>query len=307
MQQFMIGLYGGFDEQKYKRDFRKGFCGIEACLFETEEDVTRLAFESKRNDFQVGIHFPFRKRDSRLRDALFLSRDERVRRAAFDSIQRDLEGLKEIQPSYLLFHYPKPVILDDRVGWDNWRFADEREYVHESEYSFTELVEKSEELFAWLNSKANEYHFTPVLEFDALNRYVYEDTFLETLLARYPKIRLCLDTGRLHVQEKIDPNFHARKVLKKYAKYAKTVHLWNMRITDAFEYNHHPALPDCRPEDGWAPIEDYLNIIKAENPEITIMFEHRSDWITDEQLEECYQWVDRIMNTKKIPLPAGES
>ncbi|MDF2679086.1 MAG: hypothetical protein K0R47_276 [Brevibacillus sp.] len=32
MHQFMIGLYGGFDAEKYKRDFRKGFYGIEACL-----------------------------------------------------------------------------------------------------------------------------------------------------------------------------------------------------------------------------------------------------------------------------------
>lgn len=79
-----------------------------------------------------------------------------------------------------------------------------------------------------------------------------------------------------------------------------------MRITDAFEYNHYPALPDCKPEDGWAPVEDYLNIIKAENPEITVMFEHRSDWITDDQLDECYQWVDRIMNATKIPLLAVE-
>lgn len=27
MHNFMIGLYGGFDEEKYKRDFRKGIYG----------------------------------------------------------------------------------------------------------------------------------------------------------------------------------------------------------------------------------------------------------------------------------------
>ncbi|MED4750268.1 sugar phosphate isomerase/epimerase [Brevibacillus choshinensis] len=306
MHQFMIGLYGGFDEEKYKRDFRKGFYGIEACLFDKEEDISRLAFESERNNFQIGIHFPFRKGDSRLRDALFLSKEEWVRQDAYDYIQRELDGLMEIQPDYFLFHYPKPVILDDRVGWENWRFSDEREYVYESEYPLTEFVEKSEQLFEWLNSKGNEFLFTPVLEFDALNRYVYEGNFLESLLVRYPKIKLCLDTGRLHVQEKIDPFFDGRKVLKKFAKYAKNVHLWNMRITDAFEYNHHPALRDCNPDDGWAPIEDYLNIIKSENPDIKIMFEHRSDWITDEQLEACYQWVDSIMNAKIIPFPADK-
>ncbi|QRG65359.1 sugar phosphate isomerase/epimerase [Brevibacillus choshinensis] len=309
MHSFMIGLYGGFDENKYERDFRRGFYGIEACLFETEEDIARLAFESKQRGFQIGIHFPFRKDGSRLRDALFLSQDNEVRDDAYASIERELQDLFEIQPAYILFHYPKPVILDDRVNWDSWKFADRREYVRESEYTLAELACKSERLFEWLSAKAREYGFTPVLEFDALNRYVYEENFLVSLLERYPLIKLCLDTARLHAQEKIDPHFDARRVLRTYAKYAKTVHLSNMRITDVFEYHHHPALPDCKPEDGWAPIEDYLQIIKRENQEVTIMFEHRSDWITDEELETCYEWIDQIMNghTQKIPLPAAET
>lgn len=296
MQRFMIGLYGGFDEKKYRRDFRKSFYGIEACLFETEEDVAKLACESKQRGFRIGIHFPFRRNDSRLRDALFLSQDDEVRKEAYEAIERELTGIFELQPEYILFHYPKPVILDDRVSWDNWRFADRREHVRESEYSLDEFAMRSEQLFEWLSAKASQHDFTPVLEFDALNRYVYEGSFLPLLLERYPRIKLCLDTARLHAQEMIDPYFDAGNVLRTYAKYAKTVHLSNIKIAGSAEYHHYPALPDCRPEDGWAPIEDYLEIIRRENPEVTILFEHRSDWITDEQLETCYRWIERIMS-----------
>lgn len=40
MKKFMIGQYGTFDYKKFHRDFRKEFYGIEACLFENQEDVT---------------------------------------------------------------------------------------------------------------------------------------------------------------------------------------------------------------------------------------------------------------------------
>ena len=33
MKRFLIGQYGGFDEDKYTHDFRNHFYGIEACLF----------------------------------------------------------------------------------------------------------------------------------------------------------------------------------------------------------------------------------------------------------------------------------
>jgi len=42
----MIGQYGGFNYKKFNRDFRKGFYGIEACLFENQEDIVNLIEES---------------------------------------------------------------------------------------------------------------------------------------------------------------------------------------------------------------------------------------------------------------------
>lgn len=301
MNSFLIGLYGGFDRIKYTRDFQPSFFGIEACLFADPSEMVELAKEAKKGNFSIGIHYPFRARGQSLRDALFMDQDDATRLRAFEEIQAELESVKELKPAYVLFHYPKPVILDNRVNWEKWRFADRREYVFQSEYSLAEFAEKSACLFAWLDKKSEEYLFTPVLELDACNHYVYDTQIVEDLLLKHPRVKLCLDTGRLFLQEWIDPYFDAKKVLKKYARYAETIHLWTTKITgDEVAYNHFPALPDCQPEAGWAPIEEYLKIIRAENPTVKIVFEHRSEQISAEQLERCYRWVDQLLHGKMV-------
>jgi hypothetical protein len=66
MGDFMIGMYGKYDDKKFDRDFRKGFYGIEACLFEEEGDIERLCNKADKEGFKVGIHFPLRSGISKL-------------------------------------------------------------------------------------------------------------------------------------------------------------------------------------------------------------------------------------------------
>ncbi|UVI28022.1 sugar phosphate isomerase/epimerase [Paenibacillus spongiae] len=296
MNRFLIGQYGMFDDKKYKRDFKRAFYGIEACLFEREEDFNKLIRESEAHSFQIGIHFPLRAGRAPLRDALFLSQDEAVREAAFELVHQELAYLAAAKPAYILFHYPKPVLLDHRVDWSAWRFADPAEYVYDTDYTYAEFTEKSDRLFQWLSDRSQEYDFVPVLEFDALHEYVYRTNLLEELLAKYPRIKLCLDTGRLFLQDKCDPFFDARHVIRKFARYAEVIHLWNLQFTDRIEHYHYPVLPEQSPEEGWAPIEAYLTIIREENNHVKIQFEHRSDLIRDDDLERCYAWVDQLLS-----------
>jgi D-mannonate dehydratase len=104
-----------------------------------------------------------------------------------------------------------------------------------------------------------------------------------------------LDTGRLHLQNKIDSNFDEKEIIKKYAKYTEVVHLWNVKVSSNLENNHFPALPNLKIEDGWAPIKEYLSIIAKENSNVKVMFEHRSDLISDEELERCYSWISKLL------------
>ncbi|MDR6549923.1 sugar phosphate isomerase/epimerase [Paenibacillus qinlingensis] len=297
---FLIGQYGCFDESKMQRDFRKGFFGIEACLFETEEDRHRLILASQRNHFQVGIHFPLRPHVSKMRDALFLANSPEMRESSYAWVQSELEYLASMNPTYILFHYPKPVVLDDRVDWRTWRFSDKSEYMSETEMTLTELIERTEVLFQWLTMKSETYGFIPVLEFDALNRYIYETDFLEELLGKYPHIKVCLDTARLYLQEKLDPYFDARKVIHKFARFAYSIHLSTVQIKDSTTNSRHPVLPELDQRDGWAPIEDYLAIITEQNDQVMIMFEHRSDLISEDQLNQCYDWVTHLLNNGKL-------
>jgi hypothetical protein len=296
LQQFMIGQYGGFDEKKYLNDFRNGFYGIEACLFASREDAERLIEAAQSRGFQIGVHFPFRANAAKLRDPLVLAGDDKVRYDAFQHIREELEYLTAVQPEYVLFHYPKPVILDERVNWAGWRLGDRREFIHEHEITVEELTIRTAQLFEWLDRQSRKYQFMPVLEFDAISRLIYEHDFLEQLLNQYPRIRLCLDTARLFLQDKLDPFFDAKKILGTYTKYATLIHLSNVQITDIVQNSHYPVLPELSVNHGWAPIEEYLWIIRAENPNVKIMFEHRSDLISPEQLQRCYTWVDEILN-----------
>lgn len=296
MNKFLIGQYGAFDEEKYRRDYIEGFYGIEACLLQDESDVARLAEESRKAGFRIGIHFPLRAGIHPSRDALFLSAEDAVRSHAFESIEQELAFAAPLNPSYILFHYPKPVILDDRVDWRNWRFADRSEYEFESTYFQFDFKEKSDALFAWLSDKAHQYGFTPVLEFDALNRYIYDDDYLLRLLKKHARIKVCLDTARLYLQDRLDPSFDARSIIRQYAEIAELVHLSNVRIAEdnTTLQSRHPVLHRLDPREGWAPIEDYLRIIHERNPDVKILFEHRSDLVSDEELMECYRWVEQL-------------
>ncbi len=293
---FMIGMHGKYDLKKYNRDFRKGFYGIQACLIEDINDIKLLSEKAQSEGFKLGIHFPLRGGTYKLRDPQFLSLDAQTRIEAYRSVEEELEFINKehIKVDYILFHYPKPVILKDSFDIGIWRFADPSEFVLESLYPIEELKKHSEYLFSWLSRKSLEYNFTPVLEFDGINKFIINDKFLEDILEKYKSVKLCLDTGRIHLQSRIDPDFNGTEFIKRFSKYTEVIHLWNVKVEESLERNHYPVLPNLNPEDGWAPIESYLNIIMSENNQVKIMFEHRSDLISDEELDMCYSWISSI-------------
>ncbi len=295
MNRFMIGQFGHYNSDKHIRDYKSSFYGVEACLLKDDTDIQELITAANNYKFNIGIHFPLRTGGWKLRDPQFLSKDDLIRESSFKYMKDELEFIKDLRPNYVLFHYPKPVLLDNSVDWTMWRFYDETEYYYESDYTFKDFIEKSEKFFSWLNDIGNKNGFTPVLELDAISKYIYDSDMLETLLSKYNSIRLCLDIGRLHMQDKIDENFDSYKFTKRYAKYAEVIHLWNTKVTNKVEYPHFPVLPSLKSEEGWADIEAYLKIIKDENTTCKLLFEHTSDIISDEDLESCYNWINELV------------
>lgn len=298
MNNFLIGHFDSYNEYKQNRDFRDDFYGVEVCLIKNIEDINTIKTLSEDRHFNIGIHFPLRANQWTHRDPQYLSKNYNTRLSSLQYMNSEIEFASSINPKYILLHYPKPVILDDSVNWMNWKFADDTEYYFESVYDENIFKEKSEEFFRWFSAKGSLYDFIPIIELDALNKYLYDTDFLEKMLDTYSNIRICLDTARLHQQDTLDPNFDGVGIASRFAKYTSLIHVANVQVKDKILNGHYPVLPELKIEDGWADIEAYLKAITNNNKDVRILFEHRSDLINDEQLESCYSWVKSIVNTK---------
>lgn len=296
MKRFMIGQFDRFDENKQNRDFRDYFWGIEVNQMESIDELEILKENIKKRDLNIGIHFPLLKNQWRSRDPQYLSKDVTTYEETMNYIYSQFSISQDLRPEYILLHYPKPFILDDNVDWSSWRFGDTTEYYYESEMSYDFFEEKSINIFKVLSEQGKKYSFTPILELDGLNKYVYKTNLLETLLEQYPNVRLCLDFGRIHLQECTDPNFIGIEIIKKYGNYASLIHLWNCKL----DFNgHYPALKSLRVEDGWGDMEAYFKALnQVNNSSYKVLFEHQSQLISDEELEECYQWIRELVNKK---------
>ena len=296
MKNFIIGQHGFFNKNKYESDFRKEFWGIEACLLKAEDDINILNEFKYKDNYNVGIHFPLRSGQWEHRDPQYLSNDENIRKESYEYMEKEIEYAKIVNPEYILFHYPKPVLLDDRVDWHGWkwRFADKSEYFFDSECELNAFIERSKFFFNWLSKKAKQDSFTPIIELDAIPRCLYETSLLTDLLREFSDIRVCVDIGRLHLQHKIDDHFDSFEFLESIIEFVSEVHLWNLQITDEVKHSHFPALPTLKPEDGWADVNRYFEILRLSDEDLKILFEHNSDLISESELDDCYKWIESI-------------
>jgi sugar phosphate isomerase/epimerase len=228
-ERFIIGQYGGYNENKQQRDFRKGFYGVEMCLMKSEDDIKALKELSVTENFKLGIHFPLRANQWIARDPLYLSQNVNILNDSYAFMEKEFEYANQYGAEYILTHYPKPVIIkQDRKFL--WKFERKEEYCFDTEYSFTEFELKSCRFFEWISAKGTAYGFAPVLEFDGVNKYITDTDLLDKLLAKYPNIKLCLDIGRIHLQDTTEPSFCGYEFVKRFAKYTELVHLWNAQV-----------------------------------------------------------------------------
>ncbi len=293
MKRLMIGQFDKFDIKKQNRDFRDYFFGIEVNQMESLNELQILKENITNRSLKIGIHFPLLKNQWRARDPQYLSKDKATYEESIGYMESEFARAEEFNPDYILLHYPKPVILDDNVDWSSWRFYDNTEYYYESEIAYNYFEERSRDFFKLLSEQGKKYNFTPVLELDALNKYVYETNLLESLLDQFPDIKLCLDFGRMHMQACIDDNFIWTDIVRRFGKYVHLIHLWNAKIGSN---GHYPALKSLKVEEGWGDMKQYFKVLNEVNNNYKVLFEHNSSLISDEELEECYQWVNELVN-----------
>lgn len=54
--------------------------------------------------------------------------------------------------------------------------------------------------------------------------------YLKDYWIGYPNVKLCLDIGRMHLQDRIDDGFSGYEFVERFAKHAELVHLWNVQV-----------------------------------------------------------------------------
>lgn len=292
MTEFFIGMHYHFDFTKYQRDYvSTEFTGIEFCNFSSSEDINEIADFTKANNIKVGIHFPLNRKSYKYRDPHLLSLDEQERREAMEALITEIGVAKIINAEYILIHFPKPMILDKHLNWDICNFTIADNPIDEEEYPFELFKKNTFDLMCHLTQLSEESGIQIVLEIELLNKYLYQGEYLQELLSQFTKIKICLDSTRLNVQSKIDKNFDCMKFVKEMAPYTYLVHLSNIKVNEIIEHGHHPVLKRLDIDSGWFDIDTFLSIIAENTKDIKILYEHRSDIISDKELSECYEWV----------------
>lgn len=294
MAKYLIGMHNAFDEIKYTRDYRKDFFGIEFCNLDSQQ-INRILQLKKEKGFEIGIHFPLNRMSYPKRDPLIFSKNQGESELAFEVLEKEIAYAKEINASYLLFHFPKPMIIDSNLNWEKARFQD-YEYIDEAEYSYEIFRQKCFELFGWLNEKRQKYDVDIILEIEIINKYLYRGELLKQLLDKYSEIKLCLDTARLHVLNSIDEEFDIKTFLLDYAPYTELLHISNIQVQEKIMNGHYPALEGLKVQEGWGDIKNMLELISSKNKYLKILFEHRSDLISDTELQQCYDWISKYFD-----------
>ncbi|MCK8060289.1 MULTISPECIES: TIM barrel protein [unclassified Fusibacter] len=291
---YRIGMHGGFDHDKFSRDYMPEFIqGIEVCSFETMDEVNTLFEHKEKHGFSVGVHFPMFKGNYKQRDPLYLHKEKKEREDAFYAIEQELILGKRMGIEYLLMHFPKPMPLDVKLPW-NLAVVQDKERYTESELSKKEFEELCIDCIKRLNELSTHYDLPIVLELDLLNGYLNDGVFLSGLLKENSAVKVCLDSARMHVNAKIDPNFDMQKLVGRLAPYTKVLHLSNVMVSEHGLHNrHHPVSKDERTSDGYGDTHSFLQTFNASKQpkELNILFEHQSTRITIVELISCYDWV----------------
>lgn len=295
MNLFLIGMFKGFDNLKFKRDFREKFYGIEASMFPDKKAVEVLVKKSKEYGFAFGIHYPLIEKDTVYRDPFIFSPDVEERKQAFKYLEGEAAYGQEIGAEYILTHFPKPILVDKSLDFSFWKVDGEKEWIFSELYSVEKLEENLEDMFRKLEEISIKHQIQVVLEFDAVASVFSDTNILIEKLKKYDKIKVCIDTGMLHLQEITDPSFNVLEFIKKMAPFTYIVHLHNLNAIETIPIRHFPVLPEQKTSDGWADIELFIKTIKKYNKDFKVLYEHRSDQISDEDLNRCYRWVEEML------------
>lgn len=294
----MVGIYGSFLEEKLEQELRPGFAGVEVSCLSSLDEARQAVAAAQKKSLQLGVHFPLVK--GRYPDIplhpYITGRDEAARLNSFAAIEQDMRDARDLGASYLLLHYPKPALLQPGLDWSDWRFPDPGEAIWASQDNIRDEYGLAFAAFARLSKLSQENGLPVVLEHDITHAVHYQE-IMPALFRAFPGLGLCIDTGRLHMLQHTDPAFSAVDFINRLLPHITNVHLWTVQLGKNKAGGHHPVLPELKPEDGWGDIAAYLQALSRVK-RASVLFEHRADLVSAEELERCYGWVEQSLRSE---------
>lgn len=295
MKKYYIGIHDGLDHKKIKRDLKAHFHGMEVCNLQSEEEWEKLQRIAKEKAVTLGVHFPRLKSDFHMRDPWINHPRDVLNHEGLQAIEKTLLTLKDLEDSYLLVHFPKPLVLDQQLDWSLARLPDDG-YIDSKTMTKTQFHQACHQAMSKLNALSEKHGIPIVLEVELMHHWLYEGDFLLNALARYRRLSLCADSARMHVMDHIDKRFRMIPFLRRHAAYISNVHLSNLHIGKGITDAHHPPLQALNTQEGWCDIEAFIKALNSRYPH-RVLYEHQSSRITDQALEACYEWTANTFET----------
>jgi sugar phosphate isomerase/epimerase len=168
--------------------------------------------------------------------------------------------------------------------------------VHSNGLSRPAVLDLADRAAAQLNAWAGEQGISLHIEYAAYNPSFATPKDLIELVARYPHLDVCLDSGHARVSAEM-LGVDEWDVVQRLAPYTRSIHLWTTRgREDVRRYHHVPVHPTLTPSEGWMDIPRFLESVLSVQPDCAVVFEpdtlYHADPAWRAQGEEWVrQWV----------------
>ena len=238
-------------------------------------ELRELYTELKRNGYgKLGFHSPMPRTRAFMDDGVacfYLHDDASQRGLSFDLLEHTLQHARQWQADYAVTHltYGRTDTTDPGQAERLAAAACRR---------FAEL---------------SRYYEIPInVEFAAYTRTFNQPGQFIEAIARHDELALCIDTGHTRLGANLNGRDYFADI-KTMAPYTRSMHLWNTMGNGS---EHIPLHPAQDPVSGWIDIEQTLQLVLAENPAVTIIFEYPVAEVTRD-IQAGYDWIKQIVNT----------
>jgi sugar phosphate isomerase/epimerase len=248
------------------------------------QELAGLREEISRYDLAVSIHAPLVKPPwyPNPPNWFFLCDiDAEKMQLSVRMVRETLELAGDFGAEYVVVHFPSPSSTDvSGLGYDKLQQA--------AWQGATHLAELSQKYGIPIHLEG--FGPSPFLRVD----------FLTEVIAEFPCLRYCFDTGHMHMAAQRD-GFDLYQFTQQMAPFIGSIHLWNNRsVEDYLSFHHITVHPSQKPEEGWADIARILRLIMPSNPSCAIILEG-APWypeaLGNHDFRDGVKWIKELAAT----------